>query len=205
MKKAIIFIFILLLGLTVFTACAGDGIEICFHEWENVVKEDYLKSEATCSSPAIYYSSCKLCGKTGDTFEYGSATDHSYAKIKSDKYLVSEATCNKCAVYTESCRVCGKAGENTFELMGFADHSYQNIANEDTLAEEATCLHPNTFYYSCKHCGVIDEVNTFTLGPKLPHTDSHGDMICDKCESPLEVYDDVPVDNMTGVHEFGKN
>ncbi|MBR1392266.1 MAG: hypothetical protein IJ561_00360 [Ruminococcus sp.] len=41
----------------------------------------YLKSEATCASPAVYYKSCSVCGARGtETFEYGEAdaSKHSY-------------------------------------------------------------------------------------------------------------------------------
>ena len=45
---------------------------------KKVVEEEYIVSEATCTSPAVYCKSCE-CGEKGtETFEYGSALDHSY-------------------------------------------------------------------------------------------------------------------------------
>ena len=52
----------------------------CNHSF---TKEDttYIKSEATCTSPAIYYKSCETCGEKGtETFEYGATAEHSYTK-----------------------------------------------------------------------------------------------------------------------------
>ena len=42
------------------------------HQYVENVKPGYLKSAATCISPAVYYKSCSACGKKGtDTFEHG--------------------------------------------------------------------------------------------------------------------------------------
>ena len=32
------------------------------HVWEDAVKDEYLKSEADCENPAVYYKSCEHCG-----------------------------------------------------------------------------------------------------------------------------------------------
>ena len=43
---------------------------------QEIAKETYLKSAATCTSKAIYYKSC-ICGVVGtETFEYGEAAAH---------------------------------------------------------------------------------------------------------------------------------
>ena len=42
------------------------------HQYVENAQPEYLKSAATCVSPAIYYKSCSACGDQGaDTFEYG--------------------------------------------------------------------------------------------------------------------------------------
>ena len=47
------------------TPAAGHSFEL------EKAEEEYLKSEATCAAPAVYYKSCK-CGEKGtETFEYG--------------------------------------------------------------------------------------------------------------------------------------
>lgn len=45
---------------------------------QEVVRAEYLKSEATCTSPAVYFKSC-ICGEKGtETFTYGNALGHNY-------------------------------------------------------------------------------------------------------------------------------
>lgn len=76
----------------------------------------YLKTDATCETPAIYYYSCR-CGKQGTkTFTYGFTIPHSFTEeIVSDEYLCSEATNTEPATYYYSCSFCQKAGKETFE------------------------------------------------------------------------------------------
>ena len=60
------------------------------HDFENVIDEAYLKTAATCSKPAVYYSKCKDCGAKGNTFESDIYTPHTL------KYVPKkEATCTK--------------------------------------------------------------------------------------------------------------
>ena len=77
----------------------------------------YLKSEATCTSKALYYYSC-VCGTKGtETFGYGVMASHSYtAETTSSTYLKSAATCIAKAVYYKSCISCGATGTTTFEV-----------------------------------------------------------------------------------------
>lgn len=45
---------------------------------QEVAEAKYLKSEATCTSPAVYFKSC-ICGEKGtETFTYGNALGHNY-------------------------------------------------------------------------------------------------------------------------------
>ena len=66
------------------------------HNYTENVYSSYLKSEATCISPAIYYKSCSVCGTTNynSTFTSGSAdsTKHSYDNA-------CDTTCNICGSY----------------------------------------------------------------------------------------------------------
>ena len=68
----------------------------------------YLKSDATCTSAAVYYYSCS-CGEKGtSTFTSGSVGSHAYNQQNtSDTYLKSAATEQSPAVYYYSC-ACGK-------------------------------------------------------------------------------------------------
>lgn len=58
--------------------CGSEYGDFADHVFDQeVVKPEYLKSEATCLSKAIYYKSCE-CGERSDkdTFEYGDYADH---------------------------------------------------------------------------------------------------------------------------------
>ena len=60
------------------------------HDFENVIDEAYLKTAATCSKPAVYYSKCKDCGAKGNTFESDIYTPHTLRYVPK-----KEATCTK--------------------------------------------------------------------------------------------------------------
>lgn len=81
---------------------------------QEVVDAKYLKTPATCTSPAVYYKSC-TCGEKGTgTFEYGTAKGHTYQNKVDAKYLKTPATCTSAAVYYTSCKECGVKGTTTF-------------------------------------------------------------------------------------------
>lgn len=53
----------------------------CKHgEWVETVSDSYLKTAATCTTPAVYYKSCKLCGAKGtETFTSGNPLGHDFS------------------------------------------------------------------------------------------------------------------------------
>ena len=53
----------------------------CKHgEWVETVSDSYLKTAATCTAPAVYYKSCKLCGAKGtETFTSGKPLGHDFS------------------------------------------------------------------------------------------------------------------------------
>lgn len=53
----------------------------CKHgEWVETVSDSYLKTAATCTAPAVYYKSCKLCGAKGtETFTSGNPLGHDFS------------------------------------------------------------------------------------------------------------------------------
>lgn len=53
----------------------------CKHgEWVETVSDSYLKTAATCTAPAVYYKSCKLCGAKGtETFTSGNSLGHDFS------------------------------------------------------------------------------------------------------------------------------
>ncbi len=133
---------------------------------QEVVKAEALKSEATCSSAAVYYKSCS-CGaiskSEADTFTSGSATAHTYEiEVVKAEALKSEATCSGAAVYYKSCS-CGAISTSeadTFTSGSALNHSYAKISST-----AASCDAPATETYRCS-CG--DEY-TDTIGDALGH------------------------------------
>ena len=147
------------------------------HQYQETVDERYLKSTATCTSPAVYYKSCSVCGVTStETFEYGEKAAHSYVqqhdedqhwkecsvchdKIEVENHSGGTATCTAKAV----CSTCGTAyGE-------LAAHNYQETVDAQYLKSVATCTSPAIYYKSCSVCGVTS-TETFEYGEKAAHS-----------------------------------
>lgn len=107
--------------------CTVCGYEIApvlphTHNYVEVAEAKYLKTAASCTSPAVYYKSCSKCHEVGtETFEYGTALGHSYTAEKAaDQYLKTAATCTEDAVYFKSCARCGDKGTETFTVANSA-------------------------------------------------------------------------------------
>lgn len=67
-----------------------------------MAEENYLKSEATCTEPTVYYKSCKACGLTSegteqeDTFQYGNPLGHDYDTEWSQDETHHWYVCKRC-------------------------------------------------------------------------------------------------------------
>lgn len=204
MKKILGLLFIVAICLTVLAACSGDDVEICFHEWEQAPSEETVYTPATCRTSAVYYSTCKECGAKGAQFSYGDAVPHSFTENVKEELLVSAATCTSRPSYYKSCEFCGLANDEVFVSGETLAHNFVKKASVETLVESADCTRPNKYCLSCEDCGE-KSATYFTLGPARPHEDSEGDLMCDHCNVALEVFkDDTPIDNLTGIHQFGK-
>ena len=73
--------------------CGQEYGELGNHKFTETVSKMYLKSAATCQSPAVYYKSCLVCDeKFSETFEYG---EKDFSNHIGNTYLVGqkEATC----------------------------------------------------------------------------------------------------------------
>ena len=137
-------------------------------------KEDttYLKSKATCTSPALYYKSCVTCGVQGtETFEYGSTEPHTYTRqVVTDTYKVSGATCTAKAVYNYCCATCDAKGTTTFEYGSTLSHSYTRQVISDTYkVSDADCDSKAVYNYCCATCDAKG-TTTFEYGSILGHT-----------------------------------
>lgn len=129
---------------------------VCGHEYgeygncnfvENA-KAEYLKSEATCKSPAVYYKSCSVCGKkSNDTFEYGTVNSDNHkntelrnkkSPTESDKGYTGDTWCFDC----EKTVVTG----NEIDKL---EHTPTKVSEKAaTVTEEGICEH-----YYCENCG----------------------------------------------------
>ncbi len=77
----------------------------------------YLKTRATCTTPAVYYYKCATCVARGSqTYSYGDTIGHSFTeKSITSTYLKTPATATSHAVYYYKCANCTAKGELTFE------------------------------------------------------------------------------------------
>jgi len=145
---------------------------------KDAVKAEALKSEANCTSGAVYYKSC-ACGaistNDAETFISGDPIAHSYTEeaVKAEA-LKSDANCTSGAVYYKSCK-CGAISENdadTFVSGSSIGHSYtEEIVKTEALKDAAICTSGAVYYKSCK-CGAISEndADTFVSGNPIAHS-----------------------------------
>ena len=135
----------------------------------------HRKSAATCTSPAVYYKSCTVCGAndTSNTFTSGSSLGHDFSsKTTTPTYLKSAANCTSPAVYYYKCSRCAESSSSlsspTTYNSGSVNSSNHNYTTDSTdvshLVSVANCTTPATYYYSCTRCGANDTSRTFTSG-----------------------------------------
>ncbi len=144
------------------------------------VKDEALKSAATCQAAAVYYKSCE-CGAVStneaDVFTSGDVMPHSYTlETVKDEALKSAATETNAAVYYKSC-VCGAistSDADTFTYGGPIGHVHSftlETVKDQALKSAANCQAAAVYYKSCE-CGVVStsEADVFTSGDVAPHS-----------------------------------
>ena len=168
--------------------CGAEYGETKPHSYAQIKLPEYLKSAATCTTKAVYYTSCTECGRSSEgtadeaTFEYGNALGHKYGEWVSNGDGTHTRVCANDSTHTETkachggkatctakaiCEVCGKAyGE-------MKPHSYANKKSPEYLKSAATCTAKAVYYTSCADCGLsskgtADEA-TFEYGNALGH------------------------------------
>jgi len=145
----------LILGLTVWNHK---------HDYtQEVVKQEYLASEATCTEKATYYYSCS-CGEKGtETFTYGEVNPHNHAGETELKNAVS-ATCGE-AGYTGDvyCTAC-----DALMVNGTATEKLSHTPGEWIVTKTATCTEAGSRYKVCTLCGTTITTEEIT---KLAHTE----------------------------------
>jgi hypothetical protein len=234
MKKLFIMLLVLGLGALLFSCGCGhtdadkDGvcdlcqsaIGDCTHVDDNVDYECdkcgatlsaspcshiYLRidvEESTCTRGSIYYNKCTQCGEVTENFESGEGHGHTWVKSLTEDCLVTPASCENAAMYAHKCSECGSTDGLRYSEGEPLGHTIVREANSETFREAATCAHPAIYAEMCTTCG--EDVGTFELGGRLNHVDTHGDWVCDYCETPLEEWGDIPSDNNTDIAPLSK-
>ena len=150
--------------------CGAEYGETKPHSYEQIKSPEYLKSAATCTAKAVYYTSCTECGRSSKgtkneaTFEYGNALGHKYGKWVSNGNGTHTRVCANDNKHTETknchggkatctakaiCEDCGKAyGE-------MAAHTFTAKSTVSRyLKRAATCTEKSEYYVSCAGCGL---------------------------------------------------
>ncbi|MBQ6884761.1 MAG: hypothetical protein IJN56_03385 [Clostridia bacterium] len=141
------------------------------HVYIEVVADEYLAAEATCTSVATYFVSCSECGEAGDdTFEVGEVLEHTWADVVADEYLISEANCIDRAVYYKSCSLCGETNLKAAFVDGNPIPDVHVGTTTIHAAVESTCIEAgNEEYVTCDDCGAVIEGSDAKL-PLAEHT-----------------------------------
>ena len=169
--------------------CGAEYGETKPHSYAQIKSPEYLKSAATCTAKAVYYTSCTECGRSSKgtkneaTFEYGNALGHKYGEWVSNGDGTHSRVCANDSTHTETkachggkatctakaiCEDCGKAyGE-------MAAHTFTaKTAAAKYLKSAATCTAKAVYYTSCADCGQSSKGTkneaTFEYGNALGH------------------------------------
>lgn len=133
------------------------------HTPAQTATEEYLKTPATCTSAAVYYEHCSVCGKKLDTtFTSGALKAHTESgwKMNSDGHWKVCTVCNHVTTemvphtpdheghateaYAIKCTVCG------YEIEAQLAHTHHLTP---VPAKAATCTEAgNKAYYTCSGC-----------------------------------------------------
>ena len=132
------------------------------HTPAQTATNEYLKSAATCTSAAVYYEHCSVCGeKLSSTFTYGAPLSHTESGWKSDDDGHWKV-CTECGTTTtaKAAHTPGAAATETTPqtctACGYVIAPAQGHTHSLTRVEEkaATCTETgNPPYYVCSGCG----------------------------------------------------
>ena len=132
------------------------------HTPAQTATNEYLKSAATCTSAAVYYEHCSVCGeKLSSTFTYGAPLSHTESGWKSDADGHWKV-CTECGTTTtaKAAHTPGAAATETTPqtctVCGYVIAPAQGHTHSLTRVEEkaATCTETgNPPYYVCSGCG----------------------------------------------------
>lgn len=150
--------------------CGAEYGETKPHSYAHIKSPEYLKSAATCTAKAVYYTSCTECGLsskgTADeaTFEYGDALGHKYGEWVSNGDGTHTRVCVNDSTHTETkdCHggkatctakaICEDCGAEYGEMTAHAFTA--KTASDKYLKSAATCTAKAVYYTSCAECGL---------------------------------------------------
>lgn len=154
-----------------------------------IFEPEYLKSEATCTTPSIYYYVC-ICGSADESlvFENGDVDPNHHAEELHTKYENIDTLQHKTFIVCPDCEtvlhealeehsndgsdICTDCGLN------FHTHKYEEkVASEQYLASEASCTSRATYYTSCK-CGERSEFTFETDFDATKHDEFNASYVC---------------------------
>ena len=162
-------------GHEAYTICADCGelvsgsdapLPLAEHQYIEQVLPQHRKTSANCSSPAIYYKSCAVCGVRGkETFTYGAKNPdnhvggthlaHKATATCSSEGYTGDTVCNGCGVVISYGKVTEKL-PHTYGAPQWTWNGYQSA----------------TAAFSCEKCDDVQTVNaeitvTVTKQPTL--------------------------------------
>ena len=169
--------------------CGAEYGETKPHSYAQIKSPEYLKSAATCTAKAVYYTSCTECGRSSKgtkneaTFEYGNALGHKYGEWVSNGDGTHSRVCANDSTHIETkachggkatctakaiCEDCGKA----YGEMAAQTFTAKTVAAK-YLKSAATCTAKTVYYTSCADCGLSSKGTkneaTFEYGNALGH------------------------------------
>ena len=185
--------------------CQAEYGELAAHQFTaETVAESYLVSAATCTEPAVYYTSCAACGAKGtEIFTVGEPLDHDWGDWTSNGDGTHTRTCSRDATHTETgdctggtatcmakaeCETCGGAYGET-DPDNHADGCYPEWTISKTQHQEK--------YTLCGQVLVAQEEHTFGEWnvTKKATTKQKGEQerICAVCE--YHQFETIPVES----------
>lgn len=181
------------------TVCGAQKTETISqtHTYDQMIASSaYLASNATCTSPAVYYKSCSCGAKGTETFTYGSALGHTASGTYGKDVNYHWNVCSRCGAKGDlvphsfdangKCTTCGYSK---------ADSHVHTSHLTRVAAKAATCTEPgNVAYYVCD-CGQwfsdvtcttpITDQQSVVL-PATGHVDKDNNGRCDVCKVRLD-------------------
>ena len=155
-----------------------------------------LKSQATCTSPAVYYKTCSCGAKGTETFTYGSALGHTASSTWGKDANYHWNVCSRCGAKGDLvAHTFGSDGKCTVCGYSKADAHVHTSHLTRVPAKAATCTTDgNTQYYICD-CGQwftdvtcntpITDQKSVVL-PATGHVDKDNNGRCDVCKARLD-------------------